>query len=201
MHRLLFFTLSVLFISLALHGGVYAKKKPVEFFEAQKIILERDYVLNDSIEFALFDLSELKLLNGSKEIDLTPDEETEGQDKEKNKTKEKAQSKEGAKAKTAAKDKIKAENSVPQPPPEPLTALDDTLAELANLPAYFYKALDKQILGQGVPVTLYAANSPSYSKPLQLFVKVKRIHLGPSYPSADGISRVQPIDMRIYGQL
>lgn len=137
----------------------HAASDQAGFFDAVKMGADREYVFNDVIEFSLFDMSEIKFINDSKEVVVT----REGQRK-----------------------KIK--------------ALDEAQSVLLELPRQFYKSLKGHILAGEVPVTLYPANSPAYAKPLELFVKIKRIHLKPHH-ALDENSYVQPVSMRIFGQI
>lgn len=163
------FIILLLLTAIFVISPTQAKKKPA-FFDAQKTLSDRDFVLNDSLEFALFDMSEIKLVNDSRKIKVV-----------------------NTKKNTKSKDSKDVKNII--------SALKETQDKLEKLPSYFYKSLDSQILKQMVPVTLFPDNSPSYTKPLQLYIKVKRIHLKPNFLSDDGLTYIQPFHMYIYGQI
>ncbi|OVE82754.1 hypothetical protein BVY03_00180, partial [bacterium K02(2017)] len=153
---------TIFFLVLIALPAIAKKKKnsppsnPTSEFDAAQIKSDRDYVLNDTIEFALFDISELKLINQSK--------------------------------------KIKLNKKVIDP-------VEIIKENIKTLPNFFYKELEQQLLAQTVPITLYPENSPSYAKPLKLFIKIKQIQLKPLKLSQDGVHYSQPIKMRIYGQI
>lgn len=124
----------------------FAKPPPRHAFDSLKVLSGRDIVLNDVIEFTLFDLSEVKIIHDGKD----------GVDK--------------------AEELIK------------------------MLPRSFYKNLTKQIYLQKVPVTLYSDKSPSYAKPLQLTIHVRRIRFA-SGKRKDQKPSGQEIEMHIAGQI
>lgn len=154
-------------------------------FDAFKTYVERDYVLNDTIEFALFDMSELKFINDSSDINL----KTNFDDELSNPTSPSKDS-----------DTTNQTNDATITDPRKISALNVTKAELQDLPSMFYRSLKTAIIENKVPVTLYSAESPSYSKPLRLFVKLKHIHLKSHQQQKDG-SSLQPVSLRIYGQI
>lgn len=125
-----------------------------EFFEAAKIYTQKDYALNDALEFSIFDMSEIKILNDAKEIKT---------------------------------DKV-------------VSGLAEVNSILEKLPRIFYRKLKKEILTNKVPVKLYAAEAPSYSKALELQIKIKTIYLKETLTHVSG-SHLQPITMRIFGQI
>ena len=83
---------------------------------------------------------------------------------------------------------------------ENFNALKEVNTVLESFPKHFYANLKNQIIEQRVPVTLYSDASPSYTKPLKLYIKIKRIHLAPRVENNDG-TYTQPLSLRIYGQI
>lgn len=130
--------------------GIVIKDK---YFDALKPYTEKDFVLNDYLEFSVFDLSEIKFLDEAGDTNLQ--KKSSGQ-----------------------------------------TEIKEILPEV---PKYFYRALKREILKQKVPVTLFPTDSPADTKPIQLYVKIKLIHLKATLTEKDAIS--QPVLVRVYGEL
>lgn len=146
-----YFFLMGLFMALtpvvrAATDGIITKDK---YFDALKPYADKDLVLNDYLEFSVFDLSEIKFL------DETIHKTSSGQ-----------------------------------------TEIKEILPEV---PKYFYRALKREILRQKVPVTLFPTDSPAHAKPIQLYVKIKLIHLKATVTEKDVL--FQPVLLRIYGEL
>lgn len=129
-----------------------------KFFDKQMLFNEDLYVLHDVLEFSVFDLSEVEIVDesGSAQVKLSTTTNFSG--------------------------KTEIENA------------------LTDIPKYYYKSLKSEILRKMVPVTLYPKDAPAYAKPLKLAIKLKKIHLKPVRVNDDG-NYVQPIQMRIYGQI
>lgn len=69
MKSLIFAALVFFVVSFSAFGA--EKTSPnTEFFEASKTYVDKDYALNDVIEFAIFDMSEVKFINESDEDTL-----------------------------------------------------------------------------------------------------------------------------------
>jgi hypothetical protein len=149
------------------------------FFAEQKEYTETLYALNDYVEFSVFDMSKLNLFINSKKVELRP------------------------LAEPTAELNAGERQETPAPAPEPRTesqAEREIKAIFPDIPKFFYKQLKAGLWKNKVPVTLYATNSPAYAKPIQLYVKLKKISLAPSYTGKKGES-VQPVGIKIYGQL
>ena len=154
-----------------------------KFFEVMKVYSDHDFVLNDAIEFALFDLSQAQFIDDtSSATSSTPQDATTDLD-----SKDIIQ---GSTNTVSADTTVNAKDSA---------AMTEIHSLLENMPKIFFRKLKKQINTQQVPVTLYSPKSPTYSKPLQFYVKIKRIHLKPTEPGKQGL--MQPISLRIYGEL
>lgn len=164
--------LGLCFLSPAARAGT--PEPAAQFFTEQKIYTDAHYVLNDYLEFSVFDMSRMNLLVNSKPVDLRPAQTPE----------------------TVARDAA----AVASVPPIESRSEREIKSVLADIPKYFYKSLKKQILNSRVPVTLYAADSPAFAKPIQLYVKLKKISLAASETDKKGAS-IQPIGIKIYGQL
>jgi len=133
-------------LSFAIATSALAQTQDSKYFDTIKIYLDRDYILNDTLEFTVFDMSEIKVINESKR------------------------------------------------------GFQQAKSSLEGLPKKFYSNLKKQINKQRVPITLYSSYSPDYAKPLQLSIKIKRIHIKPTKASSADKPQYQ-IAMRVYGQL
>ena len=61
------FFAAIVFLFALAPLGVKAEENPskADFFEASKVYQDKDYALNDVIEFSIFDMSEVKFLNES----------------------------------------------------------------------------------------------------------------------------------------
>lgn len=143
MKSFVFLALVFFVVSFSAFGAKEPAQK-AEFFEAAKTYQDKDYTLNDVIEFAIFDMSEVKFINESYDI-----------------------------------------------------VLKTTKDGLMKLPKLFYQNLKKEVLAELVPVTLYPSTAPEHTKPLQLSIKIKSLHLK---STEEGPSE-QFITMRIFGQL
>lgn len=144
-----------------------AQETAPRFFTEQKEYSDAPYVLNDYLEFSVFDMSKLNLFINSQKIDLRPTEPPPG----------------GV--------------AVPQTESQ---AEREIKAILPEIPKFFYKELKARIFKHKVPVTLFATDSPSYARPVKLYVKLKKISLAPGYTDKKGIA-LQPVGIKIYGQL
>lgn len=156
-----YFFITILAFIFLCSPTAFSKPPKNKHFDAIKLYADRDFVLNDTIEFSLFDMSELKFVNDSKSINA----EVENQEKE-----------------------------------QSISALEESKAVLEKLPSHFYRALKNSISTYRVPVTLHASESPAFAKPLQLYIKIKHIHLKPHQRQEDGTLK-QPIELRVYGQI
>jgi hypothetical protein len=143
----------------AVTDGIITKDK---YFDALKPYVEKDFVLNDYLEFSVFDLSEIKFLDEAGDANL-----------------------QGVYSETQIHKKMSGQTEIKEILPE--------------VPKYFYRALKKEILKQKVPVTLFPTDSPADTKPIQLYVKIKLIHLKATITEKDAVS--QPVLMRVYGEL
>lgn len=150
-----------------------APEPAAQFFTEQKIYTDAPYVLNDYLEFSVFDMSRMNLLVNSKPVDLHPAQTPES---------------------------VVQDAAVAPAPPIESRSEREIKAVLVDIPKYFYKSLKKQILNSRVPVTLYAADSPAFAKPVKLYIKLKKISLAASETDKKGAS-IQPIGIKIYGQL
>lgn len=195
------------------------------FFESELVLSEKNYVLNDFVEFSLFDMSEMTFVDSSGSV-ITSPASPETVPAPSTKTTTTISKNKTAKAKTktgSAPDGTTTPLSLlPSPPPpmspaldpagavvESATGLEITSGSIAapelkdtfkSLPRLFYKSLKKEILRQRVPVTLYPTDSPAFAKPLKLYIKVKSVQLRPSRPGRRG-ETMQPVTVRIYGQI
>lgn len=186
----LFIMILASLILVSQHSSAAKEEIP---FDAIKTYTDRDFVLNDTLEFSLFDMSELKFINDSSEIKLATNFEDLDSISPDNLDE--------AKSPTSNTSPVEANNSNPSMDSgSKVSALNVARQELGDLPKMFYRSLRSAILSQKVPLTLYASESPSYSKPLKLFVKVKHIHLKPHVAQKDG-TNLQPVAVRIYGQI
>lgn len=123
------------------------KEESSKFFDALRVYSKHDFVLNDVVEFAVFDMSEVSLINDATEIlnDATASATV-----------------------TASADATSSQI---------LNGLAETKAEFTRLPKVFYRNLKDAILTQNVPVTLFSGKVPAYAKALELTVKIKRINI------------------------
>lgn len=139
-----------------------------KYFDAVKPYTDKDFVLNDYLEFSVFDLSEIKFLDEAGETNLQDiyPVNSEGNQTEIHK-------------------KLSGQTEIKEILPE--------------VPKYFYRALKQEILSQKVPVTLFPTNSPADAKPVQLYIKIKLIHIKPTVTEKETL--FQPVLLRIYGEL
>lgn len=153
--------------------SVFAVSEDVgsKYFEKHKLYTEELYVLKDYLEFSVFDMSQMKLIDDSGA----------------SKGQETVLLKEGQAPQT--------ENiSTTLNPKEEITSF------LKEIPKSFFRSLQSQIVKQKVPLTVYANEAPEYASPLKLYIKIKRIHLASAKQDQSG-QWVQPIFLRIYGQI
>lgn len=159
-------------------SGVRAEDQAARYFSSVKVYADREYVLNDVVEFALFDMSEATILDGDLPAPIVPAPAA-------NKTTVKST------GTTAAANPMNIDVSV---------GLGELRPEFAKLPKTFYAALKGEILDNAVPVTLYATKIPSYAKPLALSIKVKTIRVG--QPFRDKLlNEAQTVAVKIFGEL
>ena len=153
---------------------------PEKLFDAVKVFTDKVLVLNDFIEFSEFDLSEVKLINDQVPVvELPPAPVPKVQSKKKGAKKQPVQSL----------------------PPPPLTGVEaEVRGILSTLPQAFYVGLKRQIYLNKIPVTLYPKETPSFAKPLKLYVKIKKLHIKQPVTKSDG-SQAEQVQLRIYGQL
>lgn len=188
MKKLLFSTFTLLSLLFSWHvfaqetqdKGVITKSK---FLEALKVYSKRDLVLNDTIEFALFDMSAISFIDDTSPTETPTTDTTE------------------TASDLDSKDNIPHEDSaaVPVDTQKDTGAIGEIKALLEKMPKQFFSNLKTQVVAQSVPISVHSPHSPSYSKPLQYYVKIKRIHLKPTRPGKEG--NIQPISMRIFGEV
>lgn len=156
------------FIASATQGKVVESK----YFDKQMVYVDRLYVLNDILEFSIFDISKVEIVDesGSAEIKITGIEVGES------------------------------ETAAPQTQVASLSGKVEVQNALPEIPKYFYKNLKQQILDLDVPLTLIPKNPPEYARPIKLSVKLKKVYLAPVKIDNDG-NYVQPLSMKIYAQL
>lgn len=154
------------FSAHAVSGNVDSK-----YFEKQKLYTEELYVLKDYLEFSVFDMSQMKLIDDS---DISKGQET-------------IVLKEGQTPQTENTSEI-------------LNSKEEVTSFLKEIPKSFFRSLQSHIVKQKVPVTVYASQAPEYANPLKLYIKIKRIHLASAKQDQNG-QWVQPIFLHIYGQI
>lgn len=157
------------FSSVTKASGVDVASK---LFSKQKTYSENLYVLNDFLEFSVFDMSKLGLFVNAEKVDLTPELATA--------TASATPSQETARTASTPEKEIK--------------------EILTEIPRLFYKNLKTQVYLNKVPVTLYAKDAPAFANPIKLYVKLKKISLGQGYVDKKGRT-LQPVAIKIYGQL
>ncbi len=171
----------VLFLILCLalfSSTVHAEDQAARYFSSAKVYAEREYVLNDVVEFALFDMSEATILDGDLPAPIVP----------------------VPAANTAAVKSTGTTSAANTVNIDTSAGLSEIRPEFSKLPKTFYAALKGEILDNAVPVTLYALKTPTYAKPLSLTIKVKTIRVG--LPFRDKLlNETQTVAVKIFGEL
>lgn len=171
MRTLLPAVILILFSQMVLAAGT---ELPSKYFSKQKTYSEGLYVLNDFLEFSVFDMSKLGLFVNAEKVDLS--------------------------SVAAPQDAVPAAETLPVTQRTASESEKEIKAILSEIPKFFYKNLKNQIYRNKVPVTLYAKDSPPFANPLKLYVKLKKISLGQTYVDKKGRT-LQPVAVKIYGQL
>lgn len=178
-------------LGLVLSGVGFAAEtdsaKISQVFDDIKIVTDKDYILHDFIEFSIFDMAEMKIVNDTPLApELIPPAPPPVL----------APKKKGKKVKIAS---IKEDAKKIELPPSTIGE-KEIRDNLTILPKYFYKSLKQAILSNKIPVTLYPKDAPGFSKPIVLYIKVKSLHFAPEAKDKTG-QNIQPFTLRIYGQI
>lgn len=164
------------------------------FFTKQVVYSDENYVLNDYLEFSVFDMSKMDFYDGEVKVNLKPVQPTSLNQPQ---TKKPSQTD----SRYVNIDTVPPAVLEPSPTPTAPTGREDEVRTLLpEIPKYFYKNLKSAIVSNKVPITLDASNSPSYAKPLKLYIKLKKISLENPKSSKKGVT-VQPVTLLIYGQI
>lgn len=145
------------------------------FFDKHKTYTDELYVLKDYLEFTVFDLSQMQVVDRSGTAKYVPEEQ-----------KEKTVEELAGDLPTLGLVQTSSETEIRQ-------AIDAA-------PKLFFAALKHQIQDKKVPVTLYATGAPDYANPIKLYIKIKEVLLHPVEISKTG-EYFQPLVVRIYGQI
>ncbi len=148
--------LSLVFLTLFAFD-IQAGSSPNYGFEAIKIYNSRELSLHDALEFSVFDLSEVSIINDSLATQTIPT----------------------FNAVTAEGTAHEVEQKIIQ-----LGSLKSTVTEL---PKTFFNQLKSAIWNKKLPITLYSGSSPKFTRPLALNIKVKKIHISPCLIDKKGI--------------
>lgn len=159
-------------------GGLNSAEAAVSepaFFDKHKTYTDELYVLKDYLEFTVFDLSQMQVVDKSGTAKYVPEEQKE----------------------KAVEDLT---GDLPQLGQVQTSAEAEIRQAVDAVPKLFFAALKHQIQDKKVPVTLYATGAPDYANPIKLYIKIKEIHLLPVEISKTG-EYFQPLIVRVYGQI
>lgn len=186
----MFLRVLVFFIFLSLPA--FAEEISQNYFDKQKNYTDELYIFKDHIKFSVFDMSDMKLIDNSG-------------------TAKKSQPKDLKSENVDSKDKIVIlkedgqNETLISPsgkiiPLASLNAAQEVQDQIKEIPKYFFKALRQELYRQQVPLIAYSSVAPDYANPIKLYIKVKEIDLHSVVQKSSG-EFVQPITMRVYGQI
>ena len=169
-------------------GAAEGGAPETSFFDKQKNYTDELYVLKDYLEFAVFDMSQMEVVDHSGTKKYVPP--------------------------VVVEDKKPAVKGPKGAPAQPAEALSDATPEdgrtisaetevrnnLTKAPKFFFQSLRRQMLSQNVPVTVCSKDAPDYANPIKLYIKIKKITLYPVEINKKGEYN-QPISLLIYGQI
>lgn len=167
-----------LLVCLLAPGVLSAAKTDVSepsFFDKHKTYTDELYVLKDYLEFTVFDLSQMQVVDTSGTAKYVPEEQQEKMAEE-------------------------LTGDLPEPVQVQTSSETEIRQAIDAAPKLFFAALKHQIQDKKVPVTLYATGAPDYANPIKLYIKIKEIRLQPVEISKTG-EYFQPVVVRIYGQI
>ena len=160
----------------------------VSFFDKQKNYTDELYVLKDYLEFAVFDMSQMEVIDRSGTKKYVPPVVVE----------DKKTAPKGPKGVLALPTETLSE--VAPEDSRTISAETEVRNNLAEVPKFFFQSLRRLMLSQNVPITVCSKDAPDYANPIKLYIKIKKITLYPVEINKKGDYN-QSILLLIYGQL